>query len=342
MNKKILLPTFLLSATLLTACGENDNSTASAGGEGETQELKVAGIMPADHPDTVALEKMADTVAEQTDGRITMEIFPSNQLGDYTLVYEELGRGTIDMGLISAPSILDSRMEIGSLPYLFQNYEEVKANYTMDSFVGQTFQEIHNEQNVQLLGFHAQGFGGVGSVNEISEPLDFSSDKNVLLRVPEMDVFIKNAQDLGFDTVSLPYADLYTALQAGTVEGWVGGHPQINYMQFRDVIDYYYQYNNFFESTHLLIGQDVWNSFSEEDQQIIQAASDELTKTSFENAEQLEEEYRQTLQEEGIEVFEFTEEELAQFAERSYEESWPTARDAIGEDLMDQILESIR
>ena len=62
------------------------------------------------------LQKLADEVAKEigqkTKGRIEIKVFPGNQLGDYTLVYEELIRGTIDMSLTSVPSQFDPRLEL--------------------------------------------------------------------------------------------------------------------------------------------------------------------------------------------------------------------------------------
>ncbi|MGM0901786.1 MAG: TRAP transporter substrate-binding protein DctP [Bacillota bacterium] len=341
MKKGLLLISLMLMAIFLGACGNKEQASGGNGDE-KTYELKFGGIMPEDHPNTIAMKKIAKEVEEQTDGRIKIKVFPASQLGDYTLMYEEIGKGTLDMGLMSNPSHLDSRQEMVLLPYLFKDYAQAEEQFKLDSFVGKKLQEIDNEQNIQLLGFHAQGFGGLGSKNEVKEPLNFNSNKGVLLRVPGMDTFIKNAEDLGFNTVPLPYADLYTALQAGTVEGWVGGHPQVNYMQFRDVINYYYQYNNFFEAHNLYINKNLWDSFTEEDRELFQKLADDMTALSFENAEKLEEEYRAKLKEEGIEVIEFTDGELQTLADYSRENSWSVAEETIGKDLLEELLEALK
>ncbi|MFA1820844.1 TRAP transporter substrate-binding protein DctP [Virgibacillus oceani] len=218
--KKIVYSSFIIFLLVLAACGggeTEESGTSEAAGESMT--LRVAGQNNEDHPNTIALEKMAETISAETDGRIEMEIFPANQLGDYTLMYEEISKGTVDMGLISTPTHLDSRLEMNILPYLFSNYEEVREHFQMDTFFGETLQEIHNEQNIQLLGFFAEGFGGIGTTTAINEPTNPEADKDVLLRVPGIDITTNNAQNLGFNTVSVPYADLYQALQSGTAEG---------------------------------------------------------------------------------------------------------------------------
>ena len=59
------------------------------------------------------MKEVAKEVSAKSNGRIDIKIFPANQLGDYTLVYEELIRGTIDMALISVLFVIIS--VVGSL-----------------------------------------------------------------------------------------------------------------------------------------------------------------------------------------------------------------------------------
>lgn len=340
MNSIVKWITVGMLVIVLAACGSTDKNGTSK--SDDTIVLRVAGQNNEEHPNTVALNKMAETISEQSDGRIEMNIFPANQLGDYTLMYEELSKGTVDMALISSPTHLDSRLELNILPFLFTNYDQVREHFNLDSFYGETIQDIHNEQNIQTLGFFGEGFGGIGTTKEIANPLDYGADKNVLLRVPSVNIMTETMKGFGFNTVSIPYAELYTALQSGTAEGWTGGHAPVNYLQFRDVITHYYQYNDFFEATHLLMNKDLFDGLSEEDQQIIQEASDVLTEESFTTAEEQEIEYREKMKEDGIEVIEFTDDELAEFAEQVKEDAWPIGEESIGKELLDELIENIQ
>lgn len=336
---------FLLILTLivvLSACGDNDNAkSGSDSSDGDSVTFKVAGQDNEDHPNIVALEKMAENVEEETDGRVKLEIYPANQLGDYTLMYEEIGKGSVDMGLISVPTHLDERMELNSLPYLFENYDQASQNFQLDTFLGETLQEIHEEQGIKLLGFFAEGMGGFGTTEEINEPTNLDSDKGVLMRVPPIEVSTESIKNLGFKTSSLPFDDVYQALQTGTIEGFSGAHAPANYLQFRDVIKYYYQYNDFFEAKHLMINQDKFDDLSDEDQETLLEHSQILTDESFETAEENEEEYKEKMEEEGIEVIEFSDEELKKFADDERENVWPLAEDSVGKDLLDDIIENI-
>lgn len=91
--------------------------------------LRFAGQFPKDHSATKFMYEIADGVKAKTDGRVEIEVFPANKLGDYTIIYEDLMRGAVDMALISVPSQFDPRLE---LVYLnaFANYDVLKKNFS--------------------------------------------------------------------------------------------------------------------------------------------------------------------------------------------------------------------
>ncbi|MDD4160455.1 MAG: C4-dicarboxylate ABC transporter substrate-binding protein, partial [Synergistaceae bacterium] len=58
--------------------------------------LKFAGQSPPDHFATASMKEIAKEVAQKTNDRIQIKVYPASQLGDYSLVYEELIRGTVE------------------------------------------------------------------------------------------------------------------------------------------------------------------------------------------------------------------------------------------------------
>src|SRR5699024_4243737 len=150
----------------------------------------------------------------------------------------------------------------------------------------------HQDLDVKLLGFHAEGFGGIGTTKEI-ENLKPGESKGLEIRVPQQRVFEIPIGDLGFNTTSIPYEDLYTSLQTGAADGWSGGGLTPNYTEFRDVIKYFYQTNDFFDASSIMISQQIWEDLDSEDQDMIQDIVNDVAKESIEIAEKNEEEYRE-------------------------------------------------
>jgi len=332
---------------VLAACGGEKTTVSKEGnGEGESSgknfKFKVAGGYPADHPNTIALMKFKETVEEETNGEIELNVFPASQLGDYTLIYEEIMKGTVEMGLISIPTNFDERMAINWVNYLAESYDVAKEVYTPGSFFYETNEKLNDEVGIKYLGFHVEGFGGVGTMKELSDPKTPGTDKGILLRVPPIDIYKQSSDDFGFRTVSIPYAELYQALQTGVADGWAGGPPVANYYDVGDIISHYYQYNDFFEMVPLLMNNEKWEEIGEKNQEIIKNASQVMMMDSFEQAEKDDQHYMDKMAEEGIEVITFSDEELKSFADHTRETTWPKLKDKLSEEIYDGLTEAYK
>ncbi len=305
----------------------------------EVIDIRFAGQSPVENPDTQAIYDIAERVEEESDGRIVIRVYPANQLGDYTSVHEEIMRGTIEMALISTPETHDSRILIGYLPYIAEDYDMVRELFVPDEFLYNTYKEIHDGLDTEFLGFWAEGLGVLGTTEEPQNIADPTADKDILLRVPPVESVRLSVEAQGYRGTEIAYADLYSALETGVADGWTGGSEILNYTGFVDVIDYVIPINNFFEVTYFLANQDFWNELSPEDQEIIRSAVEEKSEMSLELVEEINMEYRQKLIEAGVEVIELSDEEISQIADYVREETWPQLADDIGEDLIDELLE---
>jgi TRAP-type C4-dicarboxylate transport system substrate-binding protein len=324
---------FSLLAVLLIAVTGFSSPAAAAG----KYRIKVASQYAKDHPATKALEEFKKQVETASDGRIKIRLFPANQLGDYTQVYEELRRGTIDMGLISVPSQFDTRLEVTYLHYLAMNYDEARTIYARGSVLFNAMDKLHKALDVKFLGFNVEGFGGLGLAKKPDNMRDPATGKGILLRVPPMAVFKDTADDQGFNTVSVPFAELYTALQTGVADGWSGGPAILNYLQFRDVIKYFLVNNNFFENTSYLMSSKMWNELDAADRTLIADAVADLSLKSFEIAQEGDEKYQQLLSEAGIEVVKLSDEELKAWADHCRKMTWPKLEARLSRELIDAL-----
>jgi len=297
--------------------------------------IRIAGQNPIEHSSTQSLYTIEKTVEEKSGGRIQIDVYPANQLGDYTLVYEELMKGTIDMALISVAPTYDNRMLLSYMPYIAENYETIKKLYAPNGFMYNTYKEVHGALNVEFLGFYGEGLGGVGSTKMPKEPMNPKVDKGILLRVPGIDSLKLCAEDMGYRTTSIPYADVYTSMQTGVCDAWIGGPASLNWHGFRDVIKYYLETNDFYECTFFLMNKDLWNRLDAEAQQIIKDAVETESLRSFEVNEEENEKYMKQMEEYGINVIRFSDEELKTMANYIRETTWPKVAEKIGKDVVE-------
>ena len=310
--------------------------------QAEKVKLRLAGQYAPEHTTTVLMKEFAKIVNERSNGEIEVRVYPASQLGDYTQIFEELRRGTIDMATISIPSQFDTRLEAVYLHYLAMNYAEARRIYAPGSKMFKLISEVNDSLDVKFLAFNIEGFGGFGTTKLPDNLDDPAGRKNTLMRVPPMAVFQIPCEDEGFQTVSIPFAELYTSLQTGIADGWSGGPAMVNYVQFRDVIKYFVACNNFIESNSYMMSKVVWEKLSPEHQKIIQDAALEISAKSFDLAEADDAKYIVELEKAGIKVVKFTPEQLQAWADLCRKATWPKMEARLTKPVIDDLLQDYR
>ena len=297
--------------------------------------LKFAGQSAADHPATKLMNDIAKEIGEKTDGRVEVKVYPASQLGDYTLVYEEQIRGTIDMSCISVPSQFDPRMELIYINGFASDYEDLKTVFAQDGWMFGKMDEFNERLGVKLLGFFVEGMIGTGTTKPANEPLNPDVNKGVLVRVPGMDVYKLAAEAMGYNSVGIPYADVYQAIQTGVADG-VNGYPVASaYTTLGDVLKHWYMTNYSVEVLNFMISGKSWETIDSKDQEIIQKIFAQATIDSINNAKELDEHHMDLMREKGIEVMTYTKEELAPIM-KACASTWPELEKNMTKELMDE------
>lgn len=190
----------LLTLTLVFAC-----VSANAGTE---KTLKLATDAALDYPTTKALTRFTELVDEKTNGRITIEIYPSSLLGDEVSYMEQLIMGTVDIAKLSIGTIsgLYEDMQVFSLPFMFKNGEEMWK--VLESDVGERVKNGLNAFNIQGIGFTDNGSRCFYTVNPINTIEDF---KNVTIRVQQNRLMMSMIECLGANPVNVAASELYSA-----------------------------------------------------------------------------------------------------------------------------------
>jgi TRAP-type C4-dicarboxylate transport system substrate-binding protein len=190
--------------------------------------------------------------------------------------------------------------------------------------------------NVRFLGIVLEGFIGMGFVKEPNDIFNPESNKGVKTRSPSMVTFYQPQEDLGFNPVSIAYGEVPTAIQTKVVDGWVGGTPNMNYAWVGEMINYMYVNYIHPEATSYVMSEKSLAKLTPEDQEIVIGVFQEQSMNSFDRAEENERLYMQKLEEDyGVEVIEFTPEQVQAYADYVREVSWPAIEELLTKELMD-------
>ncbi len=330
--------TLTLILTGFTGCGGGGGG-ADTGGEGENGEpivLRLASDAPMEHIATGLNEEACKLVEERTEGRVKIEYFPASQLGGYETVYEEIVRGTIDLGQITIPDALDARLGAAYVPYYAKSFEEAKILYAPDSYLSKVLGDLTAQNGVKFLGTVLEGFIGMGFVTEPNDMMTPGTNKKVKTRSPAMITFRVAQEDLGFNPITVPYAEVTTAIQTKVVDGWVGGTPNMNYAWVGQVIKYMYVNYIHAEATSYVISQKTLDKLTPEDAETVIRVFQEQSLKSFDIAKENEDVYKKKLKDDyGVEVVEFTPEQVDAYADFVRGKTWPKLEELLTKELMD-------
>jgi len=313
------------------ACGIFLGATVTAAAA-DTR-LKIAGQHAVDHPATIALEEISDTIGS-SDVDLSAKVFPANQLGDYTLVFEDLIKGSVDLAHISVPGQLNPKLEAAFFPYLISNYDEMRKIYSPGSCFYGAYSDMLDKLGVKLLGIYPEGFIGIGLTKSGHELLTAGVDKGLLVRVPPLETFSNAVEAMGYRTTTIAYADLYPALQTGVADGWIGGTAALNYTGFGDVVKEYIPYNAFVEATAYIASKKTWDELDEKQRAVIEETFASAAKDAVARAESEDQEYLAKLGEKGINVISFAGPKAEAFVKKVRQDVWPRLEEKFGADLV--------
>ncbi|MEG1603253.1 MAG: TRAP transporter substrate-binding protein DctP [Cloacibacillus sp.] len=272
--------------------------------------FRFAGQSPPDHMATKTMDAMAKEITQKTNGRVEIKVYPASQLGNYSLVMEEMIRGTVDMACMSVATDFDPRLEIIYTNGFVTGYESAKKELVPGAWLPEKLNEFTSKLGVRLIGSYVEGFIGIGSTKPVKEPLNPKVDKGVLTRVPNMVVYTLGAKAMGYRPITIPYPDVYQSMQTGVCDA-VDGYPTAAaYTILGDVIKNWYATNYSMEYLAYMVSDKSWKKLTPEDQKVFMDVAKKYTLKSIDNAKAEDEKYMKLMEKKGIKVHRYTEAQL--------------------------------
>ncbi|WP_447926319.1 C4-dicarboxylate TRAP transporter substrate-binding protein [Vreelandella sp. EE27] len=174
-------------------------------------------LSPQD-PIAQALDEAKDAIEERSDGELTIQIFPNSQLGSDEDVVEQIRSGANIAILIDAGRLSEYQPELGilSAPYLVENPEDY-AQITSSPLYNDWVEGLADQSGLRLLNYNwFQGSRQMLTQNEVNTPEDLSG---VRVRTINSPVWVKTMEAMGATATPLPWSEVYSALQLGSIDG---------------------------------------------------------------------------------------------------------------------------
>jgi tripartite ATP-independent transporter DctP family solute receptor len=233
-------------------------------------EVRIAGMKPDGEPETVGMRLFAKYVMEATNGKYDVQVFPNSQLGKEDAYIAQTRKGIIQMCATGTQtSSLFPAMAMLETPMLYDNLEH--AHRAMN---GETFKLINKgfaeKSGMTLLNAFPLGFRHFYTKKPVNSINDL---KGLRMRVPNIPLYLEFAKQLGQSGQPMPFAEVPSALDQGTIDG--GDSP------FADIValKMYEITPNITLSGHILvihglyINNDFYAKLSPEDRKIFDDAA---------------------------------------------------------------------
>ncbi len=277
-----------LGATLLVAaagfCGPASAQT----------KLKWAHVYEVAEPYHTEALWAAEEIKKRTNGKYEIGVFPASQLGNENQINEGLGLGTVDMiytGVAFAGSIHKS-IAITNAPFVLRDFDHFMAYRASPLFrdIAKGYED-KTKHKVITLTYYGQRM--VTANKAINKPEDM---KGMKLRVPPAPLFLMFTKSVGANATPIAFAEVYLALQQGTVDGQENPLPTIMAKKFYEVQSHIILSGHITESLLTIVGSHVWPKLSDAEkkifEEVLSEAASKATRQIRESEQKLADEFR--------------------------------------------------
>ncbi|MBA4421959.1 MAG: C4-dicarboxylate ABC transporter substrate-binding protein [Syntrophus sp. (in: bacteria)] len=180
--------------------------------------MKLASTQNMDHPYMVGAQKFADLIKERTKGRITIKLYPSNQLGKGEReMTEGIQQGAIDLLVTSTGPLggFSPSINILDFPFLFRDFKHV--DLVLDGAIGKKLLKDFEKADIKALAFWENGFRHLtnarGPVKKVED------GKGLKIRTMENKVHLAAWKTAGLNPTPMAWGEVFTALQQKVIDG---------------------------------------------------------------------------------------------------------------------------
>jgi tripartite ATP-independent transporter DctP family solute receptor len=236
---------------------------------------KASDVHPLGYPTVEAIQRMGKKLETATNGRISIQMFPSMQLGGEKEMIEQAQVGALQIARISVGAmgpVVDD-LNVFNMPFIFR--DEAHMRKVIDGPIGQELLDrVSNAPTSRLivLGWMDAGTRNVYSNKPVTKPADL---KGMKIRMMGNPIFVETMNAMGGNGVAMGFNELYSALQTGVVDGAENNEPTV-------LAQNHYQVSKVYSLTgHLIIpeifvfSKKNWEALSKEDQALLRKYSRE-------------------------------------------------------------------
>jgi tripartite ATP-independent transporter DctP family solute receptor len=232
--------------------------------------FKASDVQPPGYPTVAATENLGKKLSAATEGRLSVQMYPSMQLGGEKETIEQTQIGAIQLLRVSAGTmgpIVDD-INVVNMPFLFKNIAH--SEKMMDGPIGQELlDKITASPTANLVGLCWMN-SGARSLYNSKHPIKSIEDvKGLKFRVIGNPIFIEMMNALGGNGVAMGYDQVFSALQTGVIDGAENNPPSYVFSNHYTAAKYYSLTEHLVIPEVLVFSKRAWSGLSADDQNLV-------------------------------------------------------------------------
>ncbi|MFO1281943.1 MAG: sialic acid TRAP transporter substrate-binding protein SiaP [Burkholderiales bacterium] len=238
----------------------------AAGPATAQQKLKWAHVYETSEPYHTESVWAAAEIKKRTNGKFDIEVFPASSLGKETDINQGMALGTVDM-IISGPSFAARsypRIGIAYYPFIFRDADHLLA-YSKSPVFGEMVNEFRAKTGIQITAYTYYGARHTTSNRPFT---DCAGMKGLKIRVPDVPAYMATPKSCAANPTLIAFAEVYLALQNGTVEAQENPLTTIEAKKFYEVQKAIMLTGHIVDGLTTQIAPHVWTKLTDSEKQI--------------------------------------------------------------------------
>lgn len=278
--------------------------------------LKSSDVHPEGYPTVVAVQNMGKKLEAATNGRLSIQVYPSMQLGGEkeSLEMAQLGALALTRVSVGVMGPIVDDLNVFNLPFVFRDTGHMHK--VIDGEIGQKLlKEIDDSPTAGLIGL-AWMDAGARSVYNSKRPVAKLEDlQGLKIRTMGNPMFVDMANAMGANGVAMGYDQLINALQTGVVDGAENNYPSYDTGQHYNYAPYYSTTQHLIIPEIIVFSKKVWETLSAEDQALIRKFAQEAQQDERELWAAQEQKALENMKKNNVTITEISPEEKKRFQE---------------------------
>lgn len=248
--------------TIVLAASAAALIAATSAGMAQTK-LKWAHVYETSEPFHTASVWAAQEINKRTNGRYQIDVYPASQLGKEADINQGLSLGSVDIIISGSSFAAKSYPPIGVTyyPYTFRDADHLLA-YTKSDVFKELAKGYEDKTGHHIVAVTYYGVRHTSSNRPIKTCADM---KGLKMRVPDVPAYLAMPRACGANTAPIAFAEVYLALQNGTVEAQENPLTTIEAKKFYEVQKHIVLTGHIVDHLNTIISASLWKKLSEED-----------------------------------------------------------------------------